>query len=286
MTNEIAAATQARMDTFNAQQQPRITWPDTTQVARAYLDQLARRNVVTSERAAAAQGTLDRADQLQTGRERNAATMLGEIERLAEQFSRDAAGAGQRPGPPSRAGRHAHASRRTPAAIAEPTRVSTPSLEETSVNASRLWSCKRLSLLMLCLLAVALWPASLTSTPAAVAQEQEWSIEDPGGPTTLLEYTATEGTWLSVDVSPDGQRLAFDLLGHIYEMPVAGGDARRLTDGRSWNLSPRYSPDGSRLAFTSDRSGSFNVWVLDRAVGHPVQRLELGRERVSPVMGA
>ena len=94
--NEIAAATQVRMDTFNAQQQPRITWPDTTQVARAYLDQLARRNVVTSERAAAARATLDRVDQLQTGRERNAATILGEVERLAEQFSRDATGASGR----------------------------------------------------------------------------------------------------------------------------------------------------------------------------------------------
>lgn len=133
--------------------------------------------------------------------------------------------------------------------------------------ASVLWLCRRVSPLVVCALAVAWWPPPLTSSPAAVVQEQEWSVEDPGGPATLLEYTASEGTWLSVDVSPDGQRIAFDLLGHIYEMPVAGGDARRLTDGRSWNLSPRYSPDGTRLAFTSDRSGSFNVWVLDRAAG-------------------
>ncbi len=91
--NEIAAATQARMDTFNAQQQPRITWPDTTQVARAYLDQLARRNAITSARAAAARATLERADQLQTGRERNAPTVLDEMQRLSEQFSRDSAAA-------------------------------------------------------------------------------------------------------------------------------------------------------------------------------------------------
>ena len=91
--NEIAAATQARMDTFNAQQQPRITWPDTTQVARAYLDQLARRNAITSARAAAARATLERADQLQTGRERNAETVLDEVQRLSEQFSRDSAAA-------------------------------------------------------------------------------------------------------------------------------------------------------------------------------------------------
>jgi hypothetical protein len=88
--NEIAAASQVRMETFNAQEQPRVTWPDTTQVARAYLDQLVRRNVVTRERATSARATLVRVDQLQTGRERSAETVLGEVDRLAAQFSRDA----------------------------------------------------------------------------------------------------------------------------------------------------------------------------------------------------
>ena len=98
-------------------------------------------------------------------------------------------------------------------------------------------------------------------------QEQGWNVEEPGGPTSLLEFTATEGTWTSVDVSPDGQNLVFDLLGHLYEMSVEGGEARRLTDGRSWNLVPRYSPDGSLIAFNSDRSGSHDVWVLERSTG-------------------
>lgn len=101
----------------------------------------------------------------------------------------------------------------------------------------------------------------------AAAQERVWSVEEPGGPTTLLEYTAAEGTWMSVDVAPDGRTILFDLLGHIYEMPAEGGQARRLTEGRSWNLAPRYSPDGSLIAFNSDRSGSFDVWILDRATG-------------------
>ncbi len=101
----------------------------------------------------------------------------------------------------------------------------------------------------------------------AGAQEATWSVEEPGGPTHLLEFTASEGTWMSVDVSPDGRSLVFDLLGHLYEMPVEGGDARRLTRGRSWNLAPRYSPDGSRIAFDSDRSGSHDVWLMDRETG-------------------
>ena len=86
-------------------------------------------------------------------------------------------------------------------------------------------------------------------------------------PHELLEFTATEGTWISVDVSPDGERLAFDLLGHLYEMPLEGGPARALTEGRSWNMFPRYSPDGARIAFTSDRGGSNDLWVLERETG-------------------
>ena len=61
--------------------------------------------------------------------------------------------------------------------------------------------------------------------------------------------------------------MVFDLLGHLYEMPLAGGSASALTSGRSWNMFPRYSPDGTRLLFTSDRGGSNDLWVLDRADG-------------------
>src|SRR5690606_32754792 len=99
------------------------------------------------------------------------------------------------------------------------------------------------------------------------AQTAGWDVEDPGGPTNLLEYVATEGTWVGVDVAPDGRHLVFDLLGHLYEMPVDGGDARRLTEGRSWNLAPRYSPDGASIVFISDRSGTYDVWLLQRSSG-------------------
>ena len=106
----------------------------------------------------------------------------------------------------------------------------------------------------------------MTHTPAH-AQEAAWSVEAPTGPVRPLSFDATEGTWMSVDVSPDGRQVVFDLLGTIYEMPVVGGEAVALTTGRSWNLSPRYSPDGGRIAFSSDRSGSHQIWVLERESG-------------------
>ncbi|NNM33096.1 MAG: hypothetical protein HKO53_08515, partial [Gemmatimonadetes bacterium] len=119
------------------------------------------------------------------------------------------------------------------------------------------------------------------------AQEAPWSVETPTGPPSRLSFTTDEGTWMSVDVSPDGERIVFDLLGTIYEMPFAGGRAMPLTSGRSWNLSPRYSPDGSRIAFSSDRGGSHGIWVLDRATGEltPVSDLP-GRNVHRPTWSA
>lgn len=101
-------------------------------------------------------------------------------------------------------------------------------------------------------------------------KKEAWSIDTAnpeGTPTLQVDFETREGTWMSVDVSPDGSRLAFDLLGHIYEMPVDGGTATRLTEGRSWNQIPRYSPDGSEIAFTSDRDGVDNIWIMNRETG-------------------
>ncbi len=75
-------------------------------------------------------------------------------------------------------------------------------------------------------------------------------------------FTATEGTWLSLDVSPDGQTIVFDLLGDLYTLPIAGGKATRITSGMAYDVQPRFSPDGKRVVFVSDRSGGENVWML------------------------
>ncbi|MFV1884547.1 MAG: amidohydrolase family protein [Balneola sp.] len=85
----------------------------------------------------------------------------------------------------------------------------------------------------------------------------------PMDPERLFEFTTTEGTWMSVDVSPDGQTIAFDLLGDIYTMPITGGKATPVTDGMAVDVHPRFSPDGKHLLFISDRTGSENAWYIN-----------------------
>jgi Tol biopolymer transport system component len=76
------------------------------------------------------------------------------------------------------------------------------------------------------------------------------------------EFSASKGTWISLDVSPDGQTIVFDLLGDLYTMPAAGGAATRLLGGAAYDAQPRFSPDGKKVVFVSDRSGGDNVWTL------------------------
>jgi Tol biopolymer transport system component len=80
------------------------------------------------------------------------------------------------------------------------------------------------------------------------------------GRTIRMDFT--EGTWTSVDVSPDGQTLVFDYMGDLFTIPMTGGDAVQLTSGMAFDAQPRFSPDGSRVAFTSDRDGAQNIWVM------------------------
>ncbi|WP_161827821.1 amidohydrolase family protein [Steroidobacter agaridevorans] len=75
------------------------------------------------------------------------------------------------------------------------------------------------------------------------------------------EFTVSEGTWMSVDVSPDGSTLAFDLLGDIYTLPAAGGEARRVHGGPAMQVFPSFSADGSKLLYQSDASGFDNAWI-------------------------
>ena len=106
-----------------------------------------------------------------------------------------------------------------------------------------------------------------SAVPAAAradtARPTKWDVSVAHGPAKTLEFSTDEGTWLSLDVSPDGQQIAFDLLGDVYLLPIAGGEARLLLGGGAYETQPRFSPDGKRLAFTSDRDGTDNLWVVN-----------------------
>jgi dipeptidyl aminopeptidase/acylaminoacyl peptidase len=81
-------------------------------------------------------------------------------------------------------------------------------------------------------------------------------------PARQIEFTTDEGTWLSLDVSPDGKSIVFELLGDIYTLPIEGGLAKLIDGGMAFDSQPKFSPDGKWIAFISDREGSENVWIM------------------------
>ena len=85
----------------------------------------------------------------------------------------------------------------------------------------------------------------------------------PLKPERFYELKTDTGTWISLDVSPDGEKIVFDLLGDIYMMPISGGKANRITKGMAFDTNPRFSPDGKSLVYTSDASGGNNIWIRD-----------------------
>jgi len=103
------------------------------------------------------------------------------------------------------------------------------------------------------------------AAPAEGGGRATWDVMQARGQTRDVDFTTSEGTWTSVDLSPDRTWIAFDLLGHIYRMPAAGGDATVLTQnsGVALNFHPRISPDGKTIAFITDRRGQYNLWVMN-----------------------
>jgi hypothetical protein len=89
--NEIDAASAVRLDVFNAQMQPKVTWPPTNAVALAYLDQLNRTSAIDAARASAVKSALAKTEK---GKPNKAA--IDQLDTLAQQIERDAASASGR----------------------------------------------------------------------------------------------------------------------------------------------------------------------------------------------
>lgn len=112
--------------------------------------------------------------------------------------------------------------------------------------------------------------------PAAEAKPEKWDVNAPPGMTTRkVPIAVDEGSWMNVDVAPDGRTIAFDLLGDIYTMPIEGGTPTRIAEGLAFEHQPRFSPDGSRIAFVSDRGGGDNIWLMN---GDGSGKVQLSKE--------
>jgi len=105
----------------------------------------------------------------------------------------------------------------------------------------------------------------LINNPSNAEQKKpEWSVNNPQGKFTTVDIDVDQGTWMNVDLSPDGKTIVFDLLGDIYTMPIEGGNAKALMTDIAWQMQPKFSPDGKSIAFTSDEDGGDNLWIMNR----------------------
>jgi Tol biopolymer transport system component len=115
--------------------------------------------------------------------------------------------------------------------------------------------------------------AFITDTALTKKDTNTYSVYKslPLKPKRKISFNTKEGSWMSVDISPDGNTLVFDLMGDIYTMPANGGKATPVTKGLAYDVQPRFSPDGKKILFISDRSGADNVWYIDREKKDTVQ---------------
>ncbi|WP_222853331.1 amidohydrolase family protein [Fodinicola acaciae] len=121
-------------------------------------------------------------------------------------------------------------------------------------------------------LAGAVGAASATALAGLTVPDAAEAAPASGG----RQLAVRQGTNIAPRLSPDGRTVAFDLLGVLWLVPVAGGAARRLTGDLFDIAQPDWSPDGSTLAFQSYRDGNYHIWTV-RTDGSDLRQLTTGR---------
>ncbi|HJQ97897.1 MAG TPA: hypothetical protein VJ826_06240, partial [Candidatus Polarisedimenticolaceae bacterium] len=125
-------------------------------------------------------------------------------------------------------------------------------------------------------------PKAKDSKAPAADDGKDWKVDGDHGPSHTVAFTTSEATWMPLDVSPDGGKIVFSLVGDLYTLPIGGGTATRITSGPSYDVQPRFSPDGKWIAFASDRGGIENLWICDVEGKHARQ---VSTEKDSTVNG-
>ncbi len=109
------------------------------------------------------------------------------------------------------------------------------------------------------------------STPAVKDSTKKEKKDLPLEAGRNFSFDLTEGSWIALDVSPDGEKIIFDFLGDLYTIPIGGGDATQITKGFPFDGQPRFSPDGKHAVYISDESGGENVWTVELESGDKKQ---------------
>lgn len=102
------------------------------------------------------------------------------------------------------------------------------------------------------------------SQKKSTEKPKKWDVNNPHKDWKYKTFNlqTDEGTWMNLDVSPDGKTIVFDMMGDIYSMPITGGKATPLRTGLAYEVQPKFSPDGKYISFTSDAEGGDNIWVM------------------------
>ena len=106
-------------------------------------------------------------------------------------------------------------------------------------------------------------PANAQDMTGNKEKEKKWDVLNPPFKLSSVLIDTTETTWSSLAITPDGRSIVFDMLGDLYIVDIAGGEARPLTQDLAWNIQPAVSPDGRQIAFISDRGGISNLWLMN-----------------------